>query len=230
MSSVDTSTVAGRLAEIRAAIGRACEQSGRDPGDVTLIGVTKTFSVDSIAEAMAAGLRDFGENRVQELLPKAEDATARGLQPRWHFIGHLQRNKVREVLPHIAALHSLDSIRLATTVNEERERHTLAELPCYIEVNVGGETSKEGIAPSALPALLDALGAMRQVSVVGLMTVAPQVNDPEQVRPVFRSLRALAHAHGLAGLSMGMSEDYTVAVEEGATAVRVGRALFGARS
>ncbi|MGE0134622.1 MAG: YggS family pyridoxal phosphate-dependent enzyme [Dehalococcoidia bacterium] len=230
MSSVDTSTFAGRLAEIRAAIGRACEHSSRDPGEVTLIGVTKTFGIDSIAEAIAAGLRDFGENRAQELLPKAEEAAARGMQPRWHFIGHLQRNKVRDVLPRISALHSLDSVRLATTLNAERERHSLTELPCYIEVNVAGEASKEGVAPAALPTLLDALASMRQLSVVGLMTVAPQADDPEQVRPVFRALRELAHANGLTGLSMGMSEDYTVAVEEGATAVRVGRALFGARS
>jgi len=229
MPSIDVSTIAGRIADIRASIALACERSGRDPSEVTLIGVTKTFSVEAIAEALEAGLHDFGENRAQELLPKVEEARSRGLQPRWHFIGHLQRNKVRDVLPHIATLHSLDSQRLATTIEAESARASVPPLPCYIEVNVAGEASKEGVNASDVPALLQAVSSLAHVQVVGLMTVAPQVGDPEDVRPVFRELRELAHAHGLDGLSMGMSEDYLVAVEEGATAVRVGRALFGAR-
>lgn len=230
MSSIDVSTIAGRIADIRASIARACERADRNPAAVTLIGVTKTFTVDAVAEAIEAGLADFGENRAQELLPKVEEAASRGLQPRWHFIGHLQRNKVRDVLPHIVALHSLDSARLAAAVEAEGERQQGSALPCYVEVNVGGEASKEGVTPSEVPELLRAVASMRHLEVVGLMTVAPQAGDAELVRPVFRELRELAHTHGLAGLSMGMSEDYLVAIEEGATAVRVGRALFGARS
>jgi PLP dependent protein len=141
------------------------------------------------------------------------------------------------VLPHLEALHSLDSFALI----QEIERRiaggaqvtpgsgAVASLPCYLEVNVAGETQKQGVTPDALPELLRAAQASNAVQVVGLMTVAPHVADPEVVRPVFRALRDLAHAHGLAGLSMGMTDDYSVAIEEGATVVRVGRAIFGAR-
>lgn len=222
-------TIAGRIATVRAEVARACARSGRDPASVTLIGVTKTYPVAAVAEALEAGLMDFGENRAQELVPKAQAAASMRLQPRWHFIGHLQRNKVREVLPHIVTLHSLDSVRLAEEIEREGERGAAARLPCYLEVNMAGEETKQGIAPEALPALLGQVAAYRHIEVVGLMTVAPQVPGPERVRPVFRDLRRLAAAHGLAGLSMGMSEDYVVAVEEGATAIRVGRALFGPR-
>lgn len=222
-------TLAARLADVRAAIARACAAAGRDPAEVTLIGASKTQPPELLAEACAAGLLDFGENRAQELAAKADAAPLRAYPIRWHFIGSLQRNKVREVLPRIAALHSLDSLRLA----DEIERHTpqgARRLACYIEVNVAGEASKAGIAPSELAALLQALASRASIEVVGLMTVAPAATDPEQVRPVFRELRELAHAHGLRGLSMGMTEDYPVAIAEGATAVRVGRALFGPRN
>ena len=148
-----------------------------------------------------------------------------GLAPRWHFVGHLQRNKVRQVLPQIVALHSLDSLRLAGEI----DRRASDVLPCYLEINVGGEASKEGADPAQLPELLQGLSSHPQIEVVGLMTVAPFVDDPELVRPVFRRLRELAEAHGLAGLSMGMTGDYRVAVEEGASAVRLGRVLFGER-
>lgn len=229
MPPADVSTIAGRIADIRASISRACDRAGRNPSEVTLIGVTKTFTVDAVEEAMAVGLADFGENRAQELLPKVEEASRRGLRPRWHFIGHLQRNKVRDVLPHIAGLHSLDSQRLAATIDAEAERAGVRALPCFVEVNVAHEGSKEGIEAAALPGLLTAFSTYSHLEIVGLMTVAPQVADGEQVRPVFHALRELAQAHGLHGLSMGMSEDYLVAIEEGATAVRIGRALFGPR-
>ena len=227
-------SIADRVAMVREEVARACQRSGRDPASVALVGVTKTYPIAAVAEALAAGLTDFGENRAQELLPKARAAASMGLQPRWHFIGHLQRNKVREVLPCIAALHSLDSVRLADEIERTSpraaERGAAVRLPCYLEVNIAGEETKQGLAPAALPALLEALATRRHIEVVGLMTIAPRVTDPEQVRPVFKALRQLAAAHGLAGLSMGMSEDYRVAVEEGATVVRIGRALFGARA
>ena len=228
--------IAANLAAVRGQIAAACERAGRDPDEVTIVGVTKTHPPAVVEEALAAGLSDIGENRAQELLPKAEALEARGLAPRWHFIGRLQRNKVRGVLPHIAALHSLGSVRLADEIERRAARleaaagaRALAPLPCYLEVNVGGEASKDGIVPEELPDLLREAANRRHIAVAGLMTVAPLVADPEQVRPVFRQLRELAHAHGLEGLSMGMTDDYTVAVEEGATVVRLGRVIFGSR-
>ena len=232
-----TTSIAERLAGVRAEIAAACERAGRDPADVTVVGITKTHPLTVVAAALAAGLVDLGENRAQELLPKAEAAEGMGLAPRWHFVGHLQRNKVRQVLPRIAALHSLDSARLAEEIERRGELLGGASgapvpaqaLPCYLELNVAAEASKDGIAPAQLPGLLRALEAYRHVEVAGLMTVAPFVDDAEQVRPVFRRLRELAEAHGLEGLSMGMTGDYLVAIEEGATVVRLGRVLFGAR-
>lgn len=228
-----TPTVATRLEDVRARIDAACGRAGRDPEGVTIVAVTKTHPVEAVGEALGAGLADLGENRAQELAPKAEQAAALGLAPRWHFIGGLQRNKVRQVLPHVAVLHSLDSPRLAAEIEKRAEQGRAPDpdvpLPCYVEVNVGGEASKQGVDPAAVGDLLRGVADFRHVEVVGLMTVAPQVDDPEQVRPVFRELRELAQAHGLDGLSMGMTEDYEVAVEEGATAVRLGRVIFGPR-
>ncbi len=235
--TTETATLASRLAVVRAEIAAACERAGRDPSAVTLVAVSKTHPVERVEQALAAGLSDLGENRAQEFVPKAEAADAAGLAPRWHFVGHLQRNKVRQVLPHVAVLHSLDSARLAEEIERRRpravsEREELGRespLPCYIEVNVGGEAQKQGVAPEQLSTLLSSLAGYTQLTVVGLMTVAPRVPDAEQVRPVFRELHALALANGLEGLSMGMTEDYAVAIEEGATVVRVGRAIFGER-
>ena len=223
-------SIAERVAAIRAEIAAACERAGRDPSEVTLLGASKQQPVESIAEACAAGLEDFGENWGQELFPKAESVAALGLQPRWHFIGHLQRNKVREVLPHIVALHSLDSERLALELERQlAARGTTAPLRCYIEVNVAGEASKDGIAPIELPALLAVVRDCPHLEATGLMTVPPHESNLDALRPHFRALRALATDHGLAGLSMGMSDDYRVAIEEGSTIVRVGTALFGPR-
>lgn len=226
-------TVATRLEAVRERIAAACERVGRDPAGITIVGVTKTHPVEAVEEALAAGQADLGENRAQELVPKAGEAAGMGLAPRWHFIGGLQRNKVRQVLPHIAVLHSLDSVRLAAEIEKRAEQGRMPErgapLRCYLEVNVGGEASKEGVEPSAVGELLRGVAGFRHIGVVGLMTVAPQVDDAEQVRPVFRELRELAVAHGLDGLSMGMTEDYEVAIEEGATVVRLGRVIFGPR-
>ncbi|TAK78471.1 MAG: YggS family pyridoxal phosphate-dependent enzyme [Dehalococcoidia bacterium] len=231
--------IAANVAAVRARIAEACARAGRDPAGVTLVAVTKGHPLDLVRAAVEAGCVDLGENRAQELLPKADAAAAAGLtpRPRWHFIGHLQRNKVHEVLPRIEALHSLDSAGLLREIERRareggrphRDGGAATSLPCYLEVNVGGEAQKQGVSPEALPDLLRAARACEVVEVRGLMTVAPHLGDPEAVRPVFRALRLLARAHGLNGLSMGMTEDYPVAVEEGATVVRVGRAIFGAR-
>lgn len=231
-----TATIAERAEAVRARIVAACERAGRDPSGVTLVGVSKTFGIAEVAAALDAGVTDFGENRAQELVPKARAASEAGLAARWHFIGHLQRNKVNDVVPLISALHSLDSTRLIEAVSAARQpvplgggRHAVSPLPCYLEVNVSGETQKQGVAPSEVAVLLASAAAVPGIEVVGLMTVAPLASDAEAARPVFRTLRELAGAHGLEGLSMGMTNDFEVAIEEGATVVRVGRAIFGDR-
>jgi len=231
------STIERRIEAVRSRIRLACERAGRDPSAVTLVAVSKTFGLEDVAAALEAGVADFGENRAQELVPKARAATEAGLAPRWHFIGHLQRNKVAEVVPLIATLHSLDSPRLIEAVSAARRpmplgggRHAVNPLPCYLEVNVSGEAQKQGVPPSEVGALLATAAAAPGIEVIGLMTVAPFAADAEAARPVFRALRALADAHGLEGLSMGMTNDFEVAIEEGATVVRVGRAIFGDRS
>jgi pyridoxal phosphate enzyme (YggS family) len=219
--------IAANVAAVRARIAEACARAGRDPSEVTLVAVSKGHPADLVRAAIEAGCTDLGENRAQELLPKALDT--RG-GPQWHFIGHLQRNKVRDVLPHIVALHSLDSLELVREIERRADALGAAtRLPCYLEVNVAGEAQKQGIAPESVTELLRAAQACEVIEVRGLMTVAPHLGEPEAVRSVFRALRELAQAHGLAGLSMGMTEDYSVAIEEGATVVRVGRAIFGAR-
>ncbi len=218
-------TIAERLAAVRAEIALACERADRDPADVTLVGVTKTHPIEVVREAFDAGLVAIGENRAQEFVPKAEAANEAGIKPQWHFIGHLQRNKVRQVVAHVNRLHSLDSERLIAEI----DRHASHPIICYVEVNVSGEESKQGIHPDELPALLRAAAKSSHVIVSGLMTVAPVVDDPELTRPIFARLRELAGAHSFSALSMGMTDDYTVAVEEGATVVRVGRAIFGDR-
>jgi PLP dependent protein len=230
-----TATLAERLAAVRARIDAACVEAGRNPSDVTLVGVSKTHPVEAVRDAVEAGLLDLGENWAQELVPKAEGASALGLAPRWHFIGHLQRNKVREVIPHIASLHSLDSERLADELERRLAQNTPlprngAPLECFIEVNIAGEDSKTGVATSEVAALLAHARTLPHLNVVGLMTVAPESHDDvEATRPIFRELRTMAQDLGLPQLSMGMSGDYLVAIEEGATLVRIGTAIFGPR-
>lgn len=226
-------SITARLAEVRTLVAAACERAGRDPAEMTLVGVSKTHPLETVAAALEAGMVDLGENRAQEFVTKASEATEAGLRPRWHYIGHLQRNKVRQVLPHLYALHSVDSERLVEEITRWWElgiRPASGEpLRCYVEVNVAGEAQKHGSDTDGLTSLLRAAAASEAIEVAGLMTVAPQVSDPEEARPVFRELRKLAAAHGLSGLSMGMTEDYGVAIEEGATVIRVGRAIFGER-
>jgi hypothetical protein len=218
-------TVEQRLVSVRERIARACDRAGRNPESVTLVGVSKTFPVEIIATAVQAGLADLGENRVQEGAPKVQALADRGLRPTWHLVGHLQTNKVKTAIKAFDIIHSVDSIRLAETIDRIAER----VVPVFIEVNISGEASKEGVAQHELEDLLERARRLARVQVLGLMTVAPMADDPEDVRPIFRQLRALASAHGLQGLSMGMTGDFEVAIEEGATHVRVGRAIFGER-
>lgn len=222
-------TFADRLAAIHRRIGEACRRAGRNAGDVTLIGVTKTRTADDVREAFLAGLSDFGENRVQEGLPKIDELAVAGLKPHWHFIGHLQTNKVAQVLSRFDLLHSVDSLRLLAAIERHHERTDVRPIDTFIEVNVANEPAKAGISVAELPLLAEAALVSPAVQLRGLMTVAPNVREPEQVRAVFRELRQLAHSLNLHELSMGMTGDFEVAIEEGATHIRVGRALFGER-
>jgi pyridoxal phosphate enzyme (YggS family) len=218
-------TIAGNLARVRERIEDACARSGRSPGDVTLIGVTKGFPADVVAAAYAAGLCDFGENRVQEAAPKIEALAAQGIAPRWHLIGHLQTNKARIATELFAILHSVDSLRLAQALS----RRASERLPILLEVNVAQEATKFGFDPKEVASALSAIRPLPHLDLLGLMTVAPAFDDPESARPVFRRLRELRDDLGLRELSMGMTNDFEVAIEEGATMIRVGRAIFGER-
>ncbi len=225
----------------RAILGRiaaAAVRAGRDPGSVTLVAASKTQPVDALRAALAAGVPVLGENRVQEAEPKIAALTGgvAGGVVRWHFIGRLQRNKARRAVELFELIHSLDSLRLAEVLDRLGQERG-APVPALVEVNLGGEDSKGGFEPGDLPEALRRMDGLPGLAVRGLMTIPPPVDDPEASRPHFRRLRDLAGgvaALGLsrvtmAELSMGMSDDYEVAVEEGATFVRVGTALFGAR-
>lgn len=220
-------TVADRVDAVRQRIAEACERAGRSPEEVTLVAVTKTFPPEAIREAFAAGVRHFGENRVQEAgakLPSLDDLSPR---PTWHMVGHLQTNKVKTALGLFDIIQSVDSLHLAEAISR-RAPHSV-RVPVFLEVNVSGEETKYGFAPDELAESAEAARALLGLDVRGLMTIAPFVDDPETVRPVFRRLRELARELGLRELSMGMTDDFEVAVEEGATVVRVGRAIFGER-
>ncbi len=210
---------------MRGRIETACCRAGRSPDEVTLVGVTKGFPPEVVAEAVSAGLEDVGENRVQEAAAKIEAMGARSLRPRWHLIGHLQTNKVKTALDLFAIIHSVDSLRLA----EELNRRAVRPVAILLEVNVAQEASKFGFTPGELPTALAGISSLPHLDVRGLMTVAPVAKEPEAVRPVFRRLSDLRDAAGLRELSMGMTDDFEVAIEEGATMVRVGRAIFGPR-
>jgi pyridoxal phosphate enzyme (YggS family) len=217
-------TIAERLGQVNKRIARACERSGRTPEDVTLIAVTKGFGPEAVREAWAAGLRDFGENRVQEAQEKVPMvADMAGVT--WHMIGHLQTNKVKPAIGLFGIIHSVDSLHLAEEISR-RAPHTV---PAFLEVNVAGESSKFGMSLSELSGTYNAVRRLPNIEVRGLMTVAPLGAEAEESRPIFRQLRQAAGDLGLQALSMGMTDDFEVAIEGGATHVRVGRAIFGER-
>ncbi len=222
----------GRLEEIRSRIARASASAGRAPGDVTLLPVTKKHGPDVINEAAACGLAVFGENRVQEAKQKIPLCSS---HLEWHMIGHLQRNKVRDAVGLFSMIHSVDSLRLLQAINEAAGQAGVT-MPVMIEVNLSGEGAKYGVADGDVEGLVVAGGSMMSVDIVGLMTMPPFVDDPDDARPYFSRLRGirdkLKETAGveLRELSMGMSNDFEVAIEEGATLVRVGSALFGARA
>ncbi len=222
------------LIQVEHNIEEACRRAGRDRSEVTLIAVSKTKPVETLQEAYDLGVRVFGENKVQEMEDKYE-SLPRDIQ--WHLIGHLQRNKVKYIIDKAVLIHSVDSLRLAQTIEKEAEKHDLTA-HILIEVNVAREESKFGIFPEDLENLVDEIAKLPHIQVDGLMTIAPFVPDPEENRPVFRELRKLSvdisakkvDNVNMSVLSMGMTNDYQVAIEEGATMVRVGTGIFGARN
>jgi uncharacterized pyridoxal phosphate-containing UPF0001 family protein len=262
---VETHELQSRIAAVHERIAAAARRAGRDPAEVTLVAVSKMHSPEEVAAAYAAGLRVFGENRVEEAAPKT-GAVARLVAPAeppaWHMIGHLQSRKAEDALPWASMVHSVDSVKLAqrlsrfvtsppaghserseesptgatkdSSVQTAHLRMTDPRLPILLEINVSGEASKYGFQPEELPAAVATIAALPGLSLQGLMTMAPIAADPEDVRPVFAALRALRDeltrsypALDWRHLSMGMTDDFEVAIEEGATIVRVGRAIFG---
>ena len=222
------------LIEVENNILDACERSGRNPEEVTLIAVSKTKPVEMLQEVYNEGIRDFGENYVQELADKIE------IMPkdiRWHMIGHLQRNKVKYLVGKVACIHSVDSLRLAEVINERSIKLGVVT-KIMAEVNIAGEESKFGFTRDEVFDFAEKVSTMEGVKLVGLMTSTPYVNDPEENRQYFREMKSLSvdinekniNNINITELSMGMTNDYIVAVEEGATHVRVGTAIFGARN
>ncbi len=230
-------SIAENIAHIRERIEAAARRAGRYPSSIALMGVSKTFHIDSIREAYAAGIRVFGENRVQEFAGKA-DALRDLKNAEWHLIGHLQSNKSAKAAELFRAVDSLDSIKLAEKLNAAAEAAGRT-LPVLIEINVGGEEVKSGVAPDTeeLERILLAASQWKSLAIRGLMTVPPYTEDPEGARPYFRQLREIRDriaarslpAISMDVLSMGMSHDFEVAIEEGSTCVRVGTAVFGER-
>jgi hypothetical protein len=231
----ESDVIARNVKLVRENIGRAAQRAGRDPGTIRLVAATKSVLPERIRSAIDAGVRILGENRLQEALPKIQ-AVPPSAGVSWHFIGRLQRRKVRTVVGLFDLIHSVDSLELAIEIDRRAGEAGIQQM-MLLEVNLGGEASKAGFAPSALPEALAALDAMPNLAVKGLMAVPPLTTEPEQARPYFRELRSLARSLAQPGLrrvtldelSMGMSQDYAVAVEEGATFVRIGTAIFGAR-
>lgn len=220
------------IALVRERIASACARAGRQEGGVRLIAVSKTFPAESIRAAYEAGLRDFGENRVQEAAAKQSTLQDRDIT--WHLIGHLQSNKAARACELFEWVHSVDAGHLA----QKLDRAAAAagkRLPILLEINLGGEESKSGIAENDAPDLATAIKELPSLALRGLMVIPPLFNDPEQTRPYFRRLRELAEklrsagATGITELSMGMSHDFEIAIEEGATMIRVGTAIFGTR-
>ena len=217
---------------MRERIAAACARAGRSPADVRLVAVTKTIDAATTAELVSLGATDVGENRADALESKRRDLAARGVRCTWHMIGHLQTNKVRQVLAIAHLIHSIDSVRLAERIVELASPHHPVEI--LLQVNTSGEATKFGVAPPDLRRLAEIVKALPGLAVRGLMTLGPLSEDPLVVRASFRHLRALSDElrsllPDASILSMGMSGDFEIAIEEGATHVRIGTALFGER-
>jgi pyridoxal phosphate enzyme (YggS family) len=231
MTNPHPERVLANLREVRDRTAEAAARSGRAGADVRLVAVTKTVAPETIRVLAEAGQTDIGENRGQQIRDRAAELADTGVN--WHMIGRLQRNKVKYVVPTCTMIHSVDSLRLAEAISKRARAHGM-RATCLLEVNVSGEDVKAGVRPADAPALASQAAAMEGIDLVGLMTMPPFVDDAETVRPLFVALRQLREQlnrqadlpHPLTELSMGMTQDYEVAVEEGATIVRVGTALF----
>jgi PLP dependent protein len=223
--------IADNLKSVRQRIARSCEKVGRSSEDVTLVCVTKEASVPQIEEALSARVTNLGENRVQELASKYKLI---GDRAAWHLVGHLQTNKVKDVVRIAALIHSVDSIRLAEAINKEASKIGKIQ-DILVQVNTSGEKTKFGLVPAKVADFIKESAIYTNISVKGLMTIAPEVGDPETARPYFRKLKELSNkiyelrvtSYELRTLSIGMSDDFEVAIEEGSTMVRIGRAIFG---
>lgn len=226
--------IAARLAAVRTRVARAAERAHRSPDDIRLIAVSKTFPVDAVRAAFDAGQVDFGENKVQDGLQKIDQT--RDLPLRWHLIGHLQSNKAKKAAPAFGFLHAVDSVDLLQRLDKAAVESSAAPM-LLVQVDLAGEETKHGAPPEELPAIFDAAARCQAATITGLMILPPFAADPEATRPWFVRLRELARdliARGVPPamvreLSMGMSHDFEVAIEEGATMVRVGTAIFGQR-
>jgi pyridoxal phosphate enzyme (YggS family) len=224
-----------RLAEVRRRIDESARRAGRDAAEIKMIAVSKTHPPEVVRRAIRAGASDLGENRVQEADGKISEVGRESA--RWHLIGHLQANKARRAVALFDLIHSLDSASLARRLDRLCEEAGRDVLPALIQVHLGNEATKSGVGENDLPELIEVIGACRRLRLTGLMTLPPFIEDTELVRPYFRRLRELRDALGArevfgaerGELSMGMSHDYEVAIEEGATLVRVGTAIFGER-
>jgi hypothetical protein len=229
------SVISENIQGIRRRIVARCHQNGRNPSEVTLVAVSKTFPPSLVAAAADAGVLDIGENYVQELLPKREALGKRDV--RWHFIGHLQSNKVKYIADWIHLIHAVDNRALAQEI-DKRARQANRTIECLIEVNTTGEQTKFGVKPEAALEFVQSLADLQNVCIAGLMTIGPFLPDPEGSRPMFRRLRALNEEIRQLGmpnatmrhLSMGMTGDFEIAIDEGATLIRIGTAIFGKRT
>lgn len=221
-----------RWEKVQERIRAACQRSGRDPREIQVVAVTKYSDVEETRRMLDFGVAHLGENKVQAAVPKWKQLGDRGT---WHFIGHMQRNKVKEIIGRFQYLHSLDRISLAEEIDRRVRQHGVKPLSCFIQVNVSGEESKYGISPQELEEFAKEVANYSTIEVVGLMTMAPIAENPEEVRPVFRELKRLQHQLQrldqprlrVPHLSMGMSADFDIAIEEGATWVRLGSVLVG---
>jgi len=211
--------------QIQRRIATAAARGGRSAADITVIAVSKTAPVDAICQAFSFGITDFGESRVQEAAAKIEHLRTVDPKPVWHMVGHLQTNKAKLAGELFDCIHSIDSVKVADAVSHYATR----DISVLVQVNVAGEDTKSGFSPGDLSSALTQISRLPHIKVRGLMTIAPYTRDTEEVRPIFRELRMLGHSLALEHLSMGMTDDFEVAVEEGATMVRIGRAIFGDR-
>ena len=221
--------VKDNIENILSRINSACERAGRSMDEITVVGVTKTFEADKITQAIECGIKDVAENRVQELVRKYDDVS--GVS--WHLIGHLQTNKVKYIADKVSLIHSVDSLKIAAEIDRQAEKNNRV-IDVLIEVNVSGEESKFGVAPDELDELLSKIGEFSHIKVQGLMTMAPLLAEKDEIRQIFKKMykifidnRAKKYNNINMGiLSMGMSNDFEIAIEEGATMVRIGRAMF----